>query len=94
MFRRNKDNGDDDGGIDAPPLKPFASKGTHTPSKPPTRAPVLNSSGASVASRKGLSISPRFRPALTANAPARVIAKDWWSGAISAYPAKLPPAND
>ena len=52
MFRRNKDNGDDDGGIDAPPLKPFASKGTHTPSKPPTRAPVLSNSGASAASQK------------------------------------------
>lgn len=52
MFRRNKDNGDDDGGIDAPPLKPFASKGTHTPSKPPTKAPNLNSSGASAANQK------------------------------------------
>jgi cytoskeletal protein CcmA (bactofilin family) len=52
MFRRNKDNGEDASGIDAPPLKPFASKGTHTPSKPPTKAPNLGSNAASPASQK------------------------------------------
>lgn len=52
MFRRNKDNGEDDSGIDAPPLKPFASKGTHTPSKPPTKAPNLSSGAAAAASQK------------------------------------------
>jgi cytoskeletal protein CcmA (bactofilin family) len=57
MFRRNKDDGEakqgeDANGIDAPPLKPFASKGTHTPSKPPTRAPSLNGGPASAAAPK------------------------------------------
>ena len=40
MFRRNKDEAnkkqdDNDSSIDAPPIKPFASKGTHTPTKVP-----------------------------------------------------------
>ncbi|MBT4932002.1 MAG: polymer-forming cytoskeletal protein [Rhodospirillaceae bacterium] len=52
MFRRNKDSDDNDSSDDAPPLKPFASKGTHTPSKPPTKAPNLNAGGASAASQK------------------------------------------
>ncbi|NQU55768.1 MAG: polymer-forming cytoskeletal protein [Rhodospirillales bacterium] len=65
MFRRNKDNGDDDGNnLDAPPLKPFASKGTHTPSKPPTKAPNLHSGGAGAASQK--------RPVDIPSAPSRL----------------------
>ncbi len=57
MFRRNKDDtdakqGEGAEGIDAPPLKPFASKGTHTPAKPPTRAPNLSGSQASAAAPK------------------------------------------
>lgn len=57
MFRRNKDEGEakkgeDANGIDAPPLKPFASKGTHTPSKPPTRAPNLNGGPAGTSAPK------------------------------------------
>jgi cytoskeletal protein CcmA (bactofilin family) len=42
MFRRDKDEdnandkqGDNKSGIDAPPIKPFASTGTHTPKKVP-----------------------------------------------------------
>jgi cytoskeletal protein CcmA (bactofilin family) len=42
MFRRDKDEdnandkqGDNKSGIDAPPIKPFASKGKHTPTKVP-----------------------------------------------------------
>ena len=43
MFRRDKDNtgdkqGDNNSNIDAPPLKPFTSKGTHTPTKVPNLA--------------------------------------------------------
>ena len=57
MFRRNKDDGekkpDEAGsGIGAPPLKPFASKGTHTPAKPPTKVPNLSSSPANSAAPK------------------------------------------
>ncbi|MBL6932507.1 MAG: hypothetical protein ISR45_06115, partial [Rhodospirillales bacterium] len=57
MFRRNKGDGEanpgeDEDSIDAPPLRPFASKGTHTPSKPPTRVPNLNGSSTSSASPK------------------------------------------
>lgn len=57
MFRRDKENGDTTqgektGNIDAPPLKPFASKGTHVPSKPPTRTPVLNGGGQNPAQPK------------------------------------------
>ena len=50
MFRRNKDKdgegkmSEDTENIDAPPLRPFASKGKHTPSKPPVRTPTLNGS--------------------------------------------------
>jgi len=52
MFRRDKDKDDNNEGIDAPPLKPFASKGTHMPSKPPTKAPSLTSNGTSQLSPK------------------------------------------
>lgn len=58
MFRRNKDNdgeskiGEDTDGIDAPPLKPFASKGKHTPSKPPIRTPAFNGSSQAAATPK------------------------------------------
>jgi cytoskeletal protein CcmA (bactofilin family) len=57
MFRRNKDNGEnkqdeDTSSIDAPPLKPFASKGTHTPTKPPTRMPNLNGGGSNTSAPK------------------------------------------
>lgn len=50
MFRRDKENGETAQGneadaIDAPPLRPFASKGTHTPAKPPSRVPNLNGGG-------------------------------------------------
>lgn len=43
MFRRDKDNannkqGDNKSSIDAPPIKPFASKGTHAPTKVPSLA--------------------------------------------------------
>ena len=43
MFRRDKDNtsdkqGDNNSNIDAPPLKPFTSKGPHTPTKVPNLA--------------------------------------------------------
>jgi cytoskeletal protein CcmA (bactofilin family) len=43
MFRRDKDNAnnkqdDNNSNIDAPPIKPFASKGTHTPKKVPNLA--------------------------------------------------------
>ena len=43
MFRRDKDNasnkqGDNKSSIDAPPIKPFTSKGTHTPTKVPNLA--------------------------------------------------------
>ena len=46
MFQRDKNNankqkGDNNGGIDAPPLKPFTSKETHAPTKPPTKASNL-----------------------------------------------------
>jgi len=49
MFRRDKDNAsdkqsDNKSGIDAPPIKPFASKGTHTP----TKAPNLTGGNASM----------------------------------------------
>ena len=52
MFRRNKDSDDNDSSEDAPPLKPFASKGTHTPSKPPAKVPNLNNGSAFIASQK------------------------------------------
>lgn len=52
MFRRDKDSGDDDNGLEAPPLKPFASKGTHTPSKPPAKAPSLSVGGPGAATQK------------------------------------------
>ena len=47
MFRRDKDNannkqGDNNSSIDAPPIKPFTSKGTHTPTKVPN-LPGINS---------------------------------------------------
>ena len=43
MFRRDKDNAnkkqaDNNSSIDAPPIKPFTSKGTHTPTKVPNLA--------------------------------------------------------
>jgi len=43
MFRRNKNNANDkeedaNQNIDAPPIKPFTSKGTHTPTKVPNLA--------------------------------------------------------
>ena len=46
MFQRDKNNknkkaGENNSGIDAPPLKPFASKGTHTP----TKVPILSGGG-------------------------------------------------
>lgn len=45
MFRRDKDKADNKQGenkssIDAPPLKPFTSKGTHTPTKVPNMTGV------------------------------------------------------
>ena len=45
MFRRDKDNAnnkqdDNNSSIDAPPIKPFTSKGTHTPTKVPKMAGV------------------------------------------------------
>jgi len=57
MFGRNKDNannkeGDANSDIDAPPLKPFASKGTHAPTKPPTKVPNLASGGSNTSSSK------------------------------------------
>jgi cytoskeletal protein CcmA (bactofilin family) len=43
MFRRDKDNadtkqGNSDSNIEAPPIKPFAAKGSHTPKKVPNLA--------------------------------------------------------
>lgn len=53
MFRRNKDNGNKNSNdLGAPPLKPFASKGTHTPSKPPTKTPGLVNSAPITAAPK------------------------------------------
>mgnify|MGYP002725569633 CR=1 FL=1 len=70
MFGRNKDKdgkdkkAEDAGNIDAPPLKPFASKGTHTPAKPPTKAPNLNGGPQSAAAPK--------RPVDIPSAPSRL----------------------
>jgi hypothetical protein len=37
MFRRDKDKqSDKNSSIDAPPIKPFTAKGTHTPTKIPS----------------------------------------------------------
>ena len=57
MFGRKKDNAnnkqdDNNSDIDAPPLKPFASRGTHAPTKPPTKVPNLARGGANASSPK------------------------------------------
>ena len=47
MFRRNNDETDkkkSDENLNAPPLKPFAKKGSHTLDKPPTKVSDLNDS--------------------------------------------------
>lgn len=51
MFRRDKDNSDSkqedsNSSIEAPPIKPFAAKGTHTP----TKVPNLAAGGSSIPS--------------------------------------------
>jgi len=74
MFRRDKDNdttgkGGNDGDIDAPPLKPFASKGTHTPAKPPTKVPNLNFSQAPNAAPKRPVDIPPVPPRLDRQRP-------------------------
>jgi cytoskeletal protein CcmA (bactofilin family) len=52
MFPRNKDSDDNISSDDSPPLKPFASKGTHTPTKPPAKVPSLNNGSALSTSQK------------------------------------------
>ena len=68
MFQRDKNNannkqGDNNGGIDAPPLKPFTSKETHAPTKPPTKASNLAGDHSNV--------SPQMRHADVPLAPNR-----------------------